>query len=475
MTSVAIIGGGFSGTILAINLMSQGSAQDHLILIEKRAEIGVGQAYSTHDPNHLLNIPAVGMSPIADVPTAFADFLDKHRDLLAADGIPPDSDVREVYASRALFGRFVKTLVDRHLKAAPGRPQLTIVQGTAMELRHGDRGDTKEIILADGRTFQADRIVLAAGNLPPRLPNALDGLEALSENYVADPWAAGAVETLDPKARIFLLGTGLTMVDYAQSLGARDHKGEIIALSRHGLLPRRQEPVTQWPPFIDLSVGLSLRKLLRRVREQIALAAHQGENWQSVLNSLRSFSQPIWTGFSEADQARFIRHIRPFWDVHRHRIAPAVADRLTEMIAAKQLRVIAGHVTGFRRADNGILLDIRPRGGDRSFSVEADKLINCSGPNYDFSTSDEILLKRLLAQGRITLDRHKLGVRVGTHFGTVDQSGVEADDLFAMGPMLRGQYWEINAVREIVAQAETMARPLWSSPQEQQVRRTAQG
>lgn len=454
MTTVAIIGGGFSGVILALNLMEQGSFGDRVILIEKRPAVGLGQAYSTKEPSHLLNIPASGMSPFIRQPNAFVDFLAQSHDLSPSDKLSPGP----CYAPRYLYGRFLNHLVETRMQCGPGRPDLTFIHGNATDILVDD-GNL--IRLADGRSIRADRIVLAVGNLPPRTPDAVDGWVDDNALYIGDPWRPESFDAIAPDETALLFGAGLTMIDSVLSLIARGHGGEIIAVSRHGLLPRSQEPTTDWKPFIELDKAHSVRKLVRLVRSQIEMARSEGRNWQSVLNSLRPFTQALWLGFPEAEQSRFIRHVRPWWDAHRHRVAPAVGTKLNALIANGRLRVIAGRLRRFQQADGGVDVEIKCRSSAETLKLRAHKLINCSGPNYDFSSSDELLLKHLLERGRIRLNKHKLGVTVAENFATIDSKGIASRDLFAIGPMLRGQYWETNAVPEIAAQAETLSHRLW--------------
>ena len=66
---VAIIGGGFSGTILAAQLARRGIGY---VLIDGSGRMGRGVAYSTTEPAHLLNVRAEGMSAWAGEPDDFA-------------------------------------------------------------------------------------------------------------------------------------------------------------------------------------------------------------------------------------------------------------------------------------------------------------------------------------------------------------------------------------------------------------------
>jgi hypothetical protein len=76
--TIAIVGGGFSGTVLAVNLLRRTAAQPtRIVLIERRAEIGRGVAYQSEGYEgypHLLNVPAARMSAQTDEPLQFAQF-----------------------------------------------------------------------------------------------------------------------------------------------------------------------------------------------------------------------------------------------------------------------------------------------------------------------------------------------------------------------------------------------------------------
>src|SRR5689334_25025588 len=96
-SSVAIVGGGFSGTILAAQLARRGIES---ILIEGSGRAGKGVAYSTTEPAHLLNVRAEGMSALAGDPGHFARRFE-------AEGGEPRG-----FAQRRLFGRYLGELLD---------------------------------------------------------------------------------------------------------------------------------------------------------------------------------------------------------------------------------------------------------------------------------------------------------------------------------------------------------------------------
>ncbi|NCV45075.1 MAG: FAD-dependent oxidoreductase, partial [Actinobacteria bacterium] len=57
MRKVLIVGGGASGLLVAINLLRK-SDDCEVTIVEPNERLGLGVAYSTLDPEHLLNVPA---------------------------------------------------------------------------------------------------------------------------------------------------------------------------------------------------------------------------------------------------------------------------------------------------------------------------------------------------------------------------------------------------------------------------------
>src|SRR5690606_24232851 len=123
--------------------------------------------------------------------------------------------------------------------------------------------------------------------------------------------------------------TGLTMVDAVLTLLARGDRGPIHALSRNGLLPRPHSgqvdvlPTAQRQRLASAVRGRThLRRLVRVIKAAVDEAAREGIGWQAVIDALRPSVPEIWDTLAEDERARFVRRLRPFWEVHRHRIAP---------------------------------------------------------------------------------------------------------------------------------------------------------
>jgi uncharacterized NAD(P)/FAD-binding protein YdhS len=421
---VAIAGGGFSGTMAAVEVLRCVPGA-HVTLIEKRRAFAQGAAYSTRSFSHLLNVRAKGMSAFADAPGHFADWAQ-------AEGLGgPES-----FVPRREYRRYLEGVLAEAQAEAGERLRLIEDEAVAAE------GGT--LVLASGERLDFDVLVLAGGNYPGRLPAA--GLEG-----VDDPWSAAgaaAIAALAGETRgVLLVGTGLTMVDVALALDDAGFRGRITALSRRGLVPRPHEepgaPPLAWDPPARLSA------LLRQLR------GAEGP-WRPVVDGLRPRTVSLWQGFSDAEKSRFLRHLRPYWDVHRHRIAPDVAARIEALRSAGRLEVLAGRVSGVEGDEVTIAL----RGGRGEIVRSIATAINCTGPEGRIARVSDPLIRQLLADGRLRADALGLGLDVDDLSRAIGADGAPSPHLFALGPLTRGVSWEIVAVPDIRGQVRRVAEAI---------------
>lgn len=433
--SVAIIGAGFSGTLQAINLLRHHGPR--AVLIERRADIGRGVAYSTPHPGHLLNVRAGNMSAYPDEPDHFVDWLAKREH---SDG--------NAFVPRTLYGEYLTELLETAQRNAPDR--LEIIAG---EARGIDLGEGVDIHLTDGRTIRAEAAVLALGNLPPVTPDNLDTGQ-LSSRYIPDPWSHERIEEIGRHEHVLILGTGLTMIDVVLLLDARGFEGQITAMSRRGLSPRPQSSDSIHRAGLSERPAGELSRLLRSVR------LRSGEiGWRAAIDELRPFTQNMWLAASTAQKCRFLRHLRPWWDVHRHRLAPQVAERISELRGQGRLQVVAGRPVSYAVNVGGVEVIWRPRGEDDRRRLEVTRIVNCTGPHSDLMQTQEALLNDLVDRGIAAPDALGLGLRVDG-LGRLIDAGGESTRLFALGPMTRGVFWEITAVPDIRVQTWNLARYL---------------
>ena len=398
------------------------------MLIDGSGRVGKGVAYSTTEPAHLLNVPAERMSAVAGEPDHFAQ-------VFQADG-----GDRRGFAQRRFFARYLRSILD----GAVASGCVEIVDGTAVS---GARQDGSwRIGFDDGSWAETQAMVLAAGNQEPA---PLAAFEDIGKRFIPNPWgqdAGAAVKDLAVTGEAALIvGTGLTMVDLVLSLDAAGHRGKIIALSRRGLVPRSHAEADLAPVDLAEVPQGTVRGLARWLRRRSAKVG-----WRSAVDSLRPHSHPLWQSLDLEQQRRFLRHARPYWDVHRHRIAPEVGTGIARIIADGRLEVVAGRVVSARKAAEGIEVVFRRRHARADHSMIVGYAFNCTGPLHAMASSKDSMLRSLLDAGEVKPDHLNIGVEV-------DGTCRAGEHLWAMGPLTKGRYWEIIAVPDIREQAAAVA------------------
>lgn len=436
---VAIIGGGFSGTMQAINLLRHDGPA--AILIERReSRLGRGVAYSAAHPDHLLNVRAGNMSALPDDPTHFVRWL-------VREGLGDAS----TFVPRTTYGRYLSEMLDRASQSAGSR--LKIVPATAVAIRQEAGGQV--ITLADGRSVEADALVLAMGNLPPHAPPGFHDSALGPDVYADDPWAGDICEGLTSDDTVLLLGSGLTAIDAALLLDARGFRGRIIALSRRGLVPHAHWDHPRSPSELAELPPTQASDLTRFVRSRA-----QERPWRDAVDDLRPLTQRLWAACAPIQRERFLRHLRPYWDIHRHRLAPQVAARIAQLQAEGRLRFVAGKTVSCDPGAGFLNVTWRPRGASNSETLKVRRAVNCTGPQGDLLRTHDPLLCQLLASGTIRPDQLRLGLDIDDQSRVIGQDGNANDSVFAIGPMTRGGLWEVVAVPDIRHQTWTLARRL---------------
>lgn len=460
---IAIVGAGFTGSMLAAHLLRGASGPLVVQLIEARDRLGGGVAYSSPNGAHLLNVRAYNMSAFPDDPRHFL------RWLWGRDGeghVPPSG---HAFVSRGLYGAYIQQVLAEAQAAAPDHARLVPIRGEAVDVRAqiGPEGrQPVQIRLADGRSVTADAVALCIGNFPPS-PPCLDSASAseafASDRYIGDPWDVEAVGRIDREAPVTILGTGLTMVDTVLSLLDRGHRGPVTAVSRRGLLPLRHQETRPYKSFIHPeTMPRTVLDVLIALKADARRAAAQGFDWRSAFDALRPHHHRIWACLPMEERRRFLRHARPFWEVHRHRLAPTVADRIEAAIAAGSLRILAGRLKDVALSPDGLSIAVTERGGRADRSLQAGALINATGTNCDYGRIRHPLVRSLLDRGLARPDPLRLGLDVTEAGAVIDRNGVASPVLFALGPVSKAPVWEMTAVPELRTQCRDVANRLLS-------------
>lgn len=447
--TIGVVGGGCSGALLALELAGRVErGPSRIVVIDSSPRPWRGVAYSTSSPSHLLNVPAGQMSAYADRPDHFVAWARTR-----SPGVTGAS-----FVPRGLYGDYLAEMVATAQAEAPPGNSITRIQGRVVSIRRSPGATSSELRLADGSRLVADTVVLAMGNLAPATPRfALSAGLHRSDRYVGDPWAAPWQESRD--GSVLLVGTGLTAVDVALELDDMGFAGTIQAVSRHGLLPRRHRS-DPGPPVLPWSPATS-RNTIRTILAELRASAQARGDWRPAVDALRPHASEVWRRLPDAERRRFLRHAARIWEVHRHRLAPPVGQRLAALVEQGRLQVLAGVIEECHERAGGVDVVVRgrgPRGGHQTLTVE--RVVNCTGPQQRLAEAGDPLLDSLFASGAARPGAHGLGVDVDAEGAAVEASGRSSRTLWTIGPLRRGAEWETTAVREIRIQAAGLATRL---------------
>jgi uncharacterized NAD(P)/FAD-binding protein YdhS len=434
---IAIVGGGCAGALVARAVLRDPNWRTVLISPEPEPEAGRGVAYGAAEPWHVLNSRAAAMSVESGDPLHLVRWCRAHGTPIA----PTD------FLPRARYGDY---LADQFAEAAAAAgDRLRHRAASATEVRPDGAG---YLVCDDsGAETRADHVVLAVGSLPPHRPAGVSDTAYRSAEFVADPWARGALGAVPTDEPVLLLGTGLTAVDVALTLTVGGRRAPVEALSRRGLLPLAHPGLPAPAVPLGLPSGRDLRPLLRRLRE----AAAAGIDWTAIVDDVRVHADRLWAGLDTAAQERFLRHAARFWEVHRHRMAPPVAARVADLRRQGVLRVRAGRLKSIvPHSRGGLTVHVDGEEPRRYGAV-----ITCTGPG-SFPGAAPPPLAGMLADGRLRPGPHALGADADADGRLLDARGRVQPGLWLVGPLRRGRLWEATAVPEIRAQVDRLVAAL---------------
>lgn len=450
---VVIIGGGLSGALVALQLARQwhSSPPLRITIVERRSEVGQGLAYTVPSDLCKLNVPADQMGAFPEDPAGFFNWI-KLRD---------QSITGDQFVTRRLFGEYVKSLLEELRSSPPPGITLNTLSDEAIDISSLDSNDRYTVRLASGGKLAADFCVLALGNIPRASFAGVSDPEVLQSPYDPDTYR-GIAEC----KKVLIIGSSLTAVDAVLEAKGRGFSGEYTVLSRHGRLPLAHEAAQQPKLEIDPRLGaqsqvtrLGLNRLTRLVSSE---ALRLGSS-QPVIALLRPNLQAIWSGFSMREKSRFLRLLRPIWEVHRHRIPGQHRDTLDQLIDQGKLSLISGRIHSVSPKESRIEVTFHAakggetKGNDEVTRSRFDRVILCAGPEGDLTKVKMPLIRALLYKGALKIGPLGLGASINyDFFGSGSHRSIAL-----IGPLQREELWEITAVREIRVEAAKIAKE-WS-------------
>ena len=449
-----IVGAGFSGTVLAANLLRRPPAGGaDIVLIERSRVMGRGVAYAAHDFPYLLNVPAARSSADSRDPLQFLRF--------AQDRLPNIDG--EAFLPRALYGDYLQDLLLRAEREAPPNARLIRVRGEVTGIAHAGAGAAPAAEFADRAPILGDVLILALGNpsLPlPRWAEALNGHAAFRQDPRNLPQNLGAEHS------VLIVGNGLTMADAASVLSRHPERVPTVhTISRRGLTPKTQTAfhmaAMRGSGETLLSSAQSLRRLLRACRNLAREVEKLGGDWREAITFIRGLAPALWRRLPEAERRRFVRHVQVHWDTYRHRLPPQLTERLQNLRRSGKLQVRAGRIEAVVALDpRRLAVTWRPRGSDATAQLVVELVVNATGPNYNIERSTDPLMVSLRAAGLVSPDALRLGIHTARYGACVDVHGRASEHLFYVGPLLRADHLDATAAAELSRHAEQLATHL---------------
>jgi uncharacterized NAD(P)/FAD-binding protein YdhS len=443
---IAVLGFGFSGLMVVANLVRAAQSPLTIYVIDDNPQ-GFGTAYSTQNPEHLLNVPTAKMGAFADDIGGFHDWLTTQVGQHAAARLGVQTQYApEDFAPRMLYAAYLDAIWRECQEiAAQKKLEIKIVPSRAVAVRHAPLA----VFTARGDAIAADKVVLAVGHeVKPLLP------QLSTATMIQNPWAE---HTLDGAAEwpapVMLIGTGLTAVDILLSLRRAGYAGKVVAASFSGATPKPHaapSAVFQFNPE-QIAAAKTLLQMLRLLRTNIR---NVGE-WRVVIDALRPHTQGLWQRLSTSTQLKFLRRLGSLWSTHRHRMAPEIAAQVAAEITAKKLRIIACKNIDAREVDGAANITIHT--GHGVDELQPFRVINCAGLELNLAKSANPLLRQLLAEGMVEAHATGLGMTADKHYRAW---GTMYPNLYVVGSLLTGQLLESTAVPELRTQAASISKAL---------------
>ncbi len=482
--TVAIIGSGASGTILAHQIIENahdGSGPAFTVyLIEKGDDFGPGLAYSTPLPSHILNMRAdtLGVMNGGD-PMDFPKWLERQDPALLGP-MDPEGD-RVNYPSRHVYGTYIRHILDFTIKrAASVSGALHLVRAEVVDLDH--QGSSFQVRTADGKVIDADKVVLAPGNFPTSFFEELNRIKG----YIPYPWPVSRIVDSIPKdVPVCILGSGLSAIDTLFTLTANDHRGKINFVSRRGFLPKVQGAPSDYDlkylnkdhvrRILSKAPGgrLSFDQVKGLFFRELEEAENIRDHWLDILNPTGSPAQILekdiskarsgviayqaaltasaqvtgilWNSMSSDDKMRFDREFKTLWTVYRHPMPLGNAQKILKALESGQLDILSGCRCVRACGEKNFEIDISTRFG-LTYTIKTPYIINAIGQGLDVTKFKSPLIKRLLHKGLIEPHPNG-GIHADFQSSEVrNGKGRSTPGLYAVGEITRGVQLFTNGI-----------------------------
>lgn len=457
MKKIGIIGGGFTGTMTAVQIIENSTEACEIIIIDK-GSLNKGVAYHPYSNKHLLNVTTAKMGAYADNPQHFLDWLLEKEEFKYED----KTLISKSFLPRQLYGEYLCDIWTQAKKTAILKQiNVSVIEDIVIDLDILD--DSVVLWLENGTMLKLDFCVIATGNNSPGNPRIKNIDFYKSSNYFQDPWKFKSVEGVREMQSILIIGNGLSMVDTTLGLLEQGFGGEIHSISPHGfnILPHRHNGIKYLKILEELKEGMTLYELVKLTNKHIKTAREFGFSAEPIIDALRLHSQKIWQSFTDKEKAIFLSRVRHLWGAARHRVPMQIFDLIQELRINSKLNIISGKIIDISESEDSINVIFLNKKNNEIRKIQVSRVINCSGPETDLMKLDNCFLKKCLLKGILIQDDLKLGIKANTEsFQIVSSNGKLQRNLYTIGASLKGELWESTSVNEIRLQAEKIAKIL---------------
>ena len=443
--AIIIVGGGASGVLLAAHLLRNPDADIRVTLIEKRPAFGQGLAYSTTLADHVLNVSALGMSAYADDPEHFWRWL-------SSAGLATEENPRGLRAAQRLWRlscRGARRLARARRPNGPAAPvseECVSVATTAAGV---------EVKLANGASLIGHVAVLAVGHEEQPSVEKTIAIRRARRRHADRSGRRRADPRHRPQHGRYLAVAGRPRPSRPDHRAVAPRPGlrrSTARASRSGWMP----PTCRSAPSFPISCAGSAT----------SCATPSGTAATGATSSTASGRSTSASGKAGRPSARrrFIEHTRAWWDIHRHRMPPELHERVTRGDRRRRAgtgRRKAGRRQARRRRLRGDHPQAR-RTATETLSVA--RIYDCTGITTDLAAGSNPIVRSLIDRGLARPDPLRIGLDVTRNCAIVEADGQPSERLYAIGPLTRGAFFEIDAIPDIRVQCAMLARNLTRAP-----------
>ena len=452
---IGIIGGGFSGTLTAFHIVNKATAPCKIFIINEKDNINKGIAYNPYSEKHILNVIAGKMSAFPDKHDHFLDWVMKKKEFKNMDR----TLVSNSFLPRMLYGEYLCNIWQITLEEA-GKKNITIVEINDTVKGLNKNETTITLLFNISQSFDIDLCVIATGNQVPKNPQIHNTDFYKSSNYFQNPWKENSVKDIKGDLPILIVGNGLTMVDTIIGLLEQNFKGKIYSISPNGfnILPHRHSGVKYTAHLEEIDENISLINFVQIVNKHIKILREFGVSAEPIIDSLRPITQKIWRNLSILEKKVFMARLRHLFGVARHRIPLHIYDKIQKLRLDGTLHIQSGKIIDIIEEGNIVEVTYYDKKQNSSKKLKVSRVINCTGPESDFSKIENSFLSQCIEEGILTQDELKLGIKTNIEtFKVYTKDNEEHFNIYTLGSNLKGELWESTAVSELRQQAESLA------------------